>query len=141
MLCRSGPLTFFECQRYALGASTIYCSKKCTRSSISFVFISPFMPRHLQDSLKSKKYFTQADLVEIEYFSHYTQMAFLSVRLLSSLINSQVSTLSYRLALTFSCVVQVAFAWGIIWCCCWQLSDYRRERKRQKLINEAMKGH
>jgi hypothetical protein len=46
--------------------------------------VPKWAPRFLrlsQDQLKTKKDFTPVDLQEIEHFAHYTQMAFLGVRL------------------------------------------------------------
>ena len=73
---------------------------------------APSFLRLSKDARKLKKLFNQQDLMDIEYFAHYTQMT----------------------------VLLIAFVWSVTWCCCWQLSDYRRERKRQALMREALKG-
>mmetsp|Transcript_4071 Transcript_4071/g.5175 ORF Transcript_4071/g.5175 Transcript_4071/m.5175 type:complete len:90 (+) Transcript_4071:67-336(+) len=72
----------------------------------------PHFMRLSKDSMKQRPKFTHIDLKEIEHFAHNTQVLVLTI-----------------------CVI-----WAVSWCCCWQLSDYRRERKRQALIREAMKN-
>jgi hypothetical protein len=72
----------------------------------------PHFMRLSKDSMKQKKDFTQFDLQDIEHFAHRTQVFALII-----------------------CVV-----WSISWCCCWQLSNYRRERRRQAFVREAMKN-
>lgn len=72
----------------------------------------PHFMRLSKDSMKQKKDFTQFDLKDIEHFAQYTQLFVL-----------------------FVCLI-----WSITWCCCWQLSNYRRERRRQILVQESMKN-
>jgi hypothetical protein len=35
---------------------------------------------------------------------------------------------------------QIGVIWALSMCCYWQISDYRRERKRRAMMQEALKG-
>lgn len=63
-----------------------------------------------EDSLKLKNQMTHTDWEELEHFNQFTQLT----------------------------VLLTAFVWAVMWFSCTQLSVWRKERRRRKIIQEAL---